>query len=108
MTKIVLAVQLIIALFMGGRGVLSKKLVTVPDTSLNDIEKIMEMVRQHPPTEFQEIILQRKTARELLQRKSYAFVLNDAVCHDGVSALFSYLKMNVQLELSLERKFLFW
>ena len=72
------------------------------------LDSVMKEFRWHPPKYFKEILMERKSARQRLQRSSYAHVLNDVVRHDGIGALFSYLRMSIQLEFSLDHGFLFW
>ncbi len=44
---------------------------------------------------------QRKRNRRLLQQRGYALMLQDVIRHDGLSALFSYLRMRAQLDFHL-------
>ena len=44
---------------------------------------------------------QRKRNRRLLQQQGYVLMLQDVIQHDGLSALFSYLRMRAQLDFHL-------
>jgi hypothetical protein len=44
---------------------------------------------------------QRKRNRRTLQQHGYALMLQDVIQHDGLSALFSYLRMRAQLDFHL-------
>lgn len=44
---------------------------------------------------------QRKRNRRLLQQRGYALLLQDVIRHDGLGALFSYLRMKAQLDFHL-------
>ena len=44
---------------------------------------------------------QRKRNRRLLQQRGYALILQEVIRHDGLSALFAYLRMRAQLDFHL-------
>jgi hypothetical protein len=44
---------------------------------------------------------QRKRNRRLLQQRGYVLMLQEVIRHDGLSALFSYLRMRAQLDFHL-------
>ena len=88
--------------------VFSQSDIMLPDTSAQNMEKIMVLVRKNPPAQYRKVVMQRMNDRKKLQQRAYADILFDTVHHDGVAALISYVKVNLQMELSLEHGFLFW
>ncbi len=44
---------------------------------------------------------QRKRNRRMLQQRGYVLMLQDVIRHDGLGALFSYLRMRAQLDFHL-------
>ena len=81
---------------------------TPAETSSGNLHRIQEAARRNPPARYRQVVLERESARRKLQQQSYAAILYDTVQHDGVSALISYIRMNVLAEYSLDHGFLFW
>ncbi|HTK81218.1 MAG TPA: hypothetical protein VL633_02920 [Bacteroidota bacterium] len=103
-----LPVLLMVMIVIQGSKVCAQQSETAARAPMTALDSVMAEYRRHPPKAFQIILMERKSARLRLQRTSYAQVLTDALHHDGISAMFSYLKMNIQLEFSLDHGFLFW
>lgn len=79
-----------------------------PASSADDIQKIQEALRRHPPEAFKKILGRRQQERRALQRRGYAEILYENIHRDPLNALISCLKMKVQMDLSLSQGFLFW
>ena len=73
-----------------------------------EIRKIQETLRKNPPQRFKEIVARRQAARRELQRRGYTNLLYYGLQGDALSALISYVKLEVQAQLSLSHGFLFW
>jgi len=74
----------------------------------DEVQKIQEALRKHPPPAFREILAKRHAARLALQRRGYAEMLYENMHRDPLNALIACLKMKVQMDFSLSQGFLFW
>ena len=92
--------------YMCGYGLAQSSLS--PASSADDVQKIQEALRRHPPEAFKKVLATRQQARRTLQRRGYAEILYENMHGDPLNALISYFKMKVQMDLSLSQGFLFW